>query len=233
MAKYKNHTVFSNSFIKRFSHQGRFKKALSLIGSSEEKQSILDFGTGDGYFIDLLNQEKHNLNIYGYEPVEYMFNQIEVSNTNINLIKNLEEVSNKTFDFITCLEVLEHFDKKDQHKLIQEIKDKLKPNGKIIISVPIEVGFSSLLKNITRVILRHLEKDTSFKNIFRAFFALPIKRSKTDMYISSHIGFNYKKLEEVFAQENLIIKKRDYSPLKLFKAYINSQVFYVLQLDKN
>ncbi|QNM85896.1 class I SAM-dependent methyltransferase [Polaribacter pectinis] len=227
---YSNLTIKNRSFFKRFSHNKRFQKALELVSFNDES-SVLDFGTGDGYFLSLL-REKTKAKISGYEPVDDMFEQLEnnISDSSINLINNLENVSDK-FNTIYCLEVLEHFSEEYQSKLINEIKNKLKPNGKIVISVPVEVGFASLLKNIVRVSISQLERDTNFKNIIKALFYRDIQRSKKDNYFLTHIGFNYKKLENVFEKESLKRINKVFSPLSFLRT-LNTQVFYVLKLKE-
>jgi 2-polyprenyl-3-methyl-5-hydroxy-6-metoxy-1,4-benzoquinol methylase len=226
---YSSLTVKNRSFFKRFTHNKRFQKALDIIELKAES-SILDFGTGDGYFLNLLKQ-KVNAKVTGYEPVSDMFIQLEntISDKSIFLINNLEK-NKEHFDTIYCLEVLEHFREEYQLKLIKEIKSKLQENGKIVVSVPIEVGIASLVKNIIRIFIKQLERDTSFRNIMKALFYKKVKRYEKDSYIFTHIGFNYKKLESVFKQEKLIIIKKVFSPIS-FLGRLNTQVFYVLKND--
>ncbi|QOD61935.1 class I SAM-dependent methyltransferase [Polaribacter haliotis] len=166
---YSNLTIKNRSFFKRLSHNKRFKKALNLIELSDNF-SLLDFGTGDGYFLKLL-KEKVNAKITGYEPVTDMFDQLEtnISNEDFLLINNLNQTK-ENFDVIYCLEVLEHFSKENQSKLLKQIKEKLKEKGQIVVSVPIEVGVASFVKNLIRLSIKQTEKDTNRKNIFKALF---------------------------------------------------------------
>jgi 2-polyprenyl-3-methyl-5-hydroxy-6-metoxy-1,4-benzoquinol methylase len=226
---YANLTIKNSSFFKRLSHKKRFQKALDLVKLSDTF-SLLDFGTGDGYFLTLLKQ-KTNASIVGYEPIADMFEQLENTisnnNNNIGLIDDLKKTVEK-FDIVYCLEVLEHFSSENQSRLLNQIKDKLKEQGKIIISVPVEVGFGSFIKNILRISIKQVERDTNTRNIFKALFYKPVKRAEEKGYIFSHIGFNYKKLEKVFVKENLQILKKEYSPFNFLRS-LNSQIFYVLE----
>ena len=80
--------------------------------------------------------------------------------------------------------------------------------------------------------IRQIERDTNRKNIFKALFFKPVERTEKNGYIFTHIGFNYKILEEVFIEENLQIIKKEYSPFNFFRS-LNSQVFYVLRLKSD
>lgn len=225
--KYSNLTTDSKFFIKRFSHEKRFEKAYCLL-SKQNTKSVLDFGTGDGYFLHYLNKKKTIESIKGYEPVEEIYKQIKLIK-GIEVVKKTSELHNEKFDAITCLEVLEHFNQEKQRELLQEIRSLLAPGGRIIISVPIEIGLSSLLKNGFRVLFKQREKDTSYKNIYKALFIVKVNRSQKGDYINSHIGFNYKKLEELILKEGFIIDRKEFSPIGFLRSFINSQVFYVLK----
>ena len=60
---YSNLTIKNRSFFKRFSHNKRFQKALELVSLNDES-SVLDFGTGDGYFLSLLREKNQSKNIW-------------------------------------------------------------------------------------------------------------------------------------------------------------------------
>jgi 2-polyprenyl-3-methyl-5-hydroxy-6-metoxy-1,4-benzoquinol methylase len=226
---YSKLTTGNKSSLKRFSHNKRFVKALELSGQKRVNK-ILDFGTGDGYFLNILF-DKTEAEIFGYEPVEEMFYQLKenIDNDKIELVLNLNEISEDKFNVIYCLEVLEHFYEDYQKRILNEIKDKLKSDGIVIISVPIEVGTASLIKNSIRVLIKQFERDTNFKNILKAFTYKTVNRQVENNYVFSHIGFNYKKLEKIFDEVGFSIVKKDFSPFSWFKG-LNSQVFFVLKL---
>jgi len=103
-------------------------------------------------------------------------------------------------------------------------------NGKIIISVPLEKGLSSLLKNTIRILLKQQHSNTNFSTIIKSLFSIKIDRG-SNQYISSHIGFYYNDLEIIFKKNNLRVEKRLFSPINLFGSIFNSQVFYILEKD--
>ena len=148
---------------------------------------------------------------------------------NIKLIQNIDEIPKLFFDKVTCFEVLEHLNYEDIYKSITYFKTFLKPNGEIIVSIPIETGFAGLCKNSVRYVIG-APQDKSWKNIVRAFKNKNIERDYSHNYFASHVGFNHKNLEQLFMKLGLIIIKRNYSPIAKFKTIVNSQIFYTLKV---
>ena len=229
---YSKLTIKNRSAIKRFSHSRRFKVALDIL-NLENGETALDYGAGDGYFISSLAVKYPQANIIGYEPVKDMFDQLAfyLHSNNINvgcsIVQKLDDLSNNSIDKITCFEVLEHLDDELQRVAIDNMMRLLKRDGLILISVPIEVGLSSLIKNLIRLIIRQPHGRTNIRNIIKSVFGIPIERERIP-YIYSHLGFYYFDLERTLAEEGLIIKQKIYSPFKWLRGIVNSQIFYVL-----
>ena len=115
----------------------------------------------------------------------------------------------------------------NQDKILKDLSALLENNGKIIISVPIEIGIAGFLKNIIRYFIGQKHEDSTLANIFKSLFGMKILRQENN-FINSHIGFNYKNLEKLIYKNNFIIYKKVYSPFTFIGPFINSQVFYVL-----
>lgn len=229
---YSNQTINNKSFIKRFSHKGRFDVALSLLNVNSN-DCILDFGTGDGYLLQLIANNKSVKEIVGYEPVPEMFKELEtninsIATNNISVINSLDDILHKKFNYVICLEVLEHFSKKLQIEHIEAIKKLTDYTSIIIISVPLEIGLNALFKNIIRILVGQKQSNTSFKSVTKAVLGYKDNRQQSG-YINSHVGFNHKTLEELFKKNNLKIIKKHYSPFKYLFGILNSQIFYVLK----
>jgi 2-polyprenyl-3-methyl-5-hydroxy-6-metoxy-1,4-benzoquinol methylase len=153
---YAETTYNSRNMLKRFAHRTRFKKSLDLIPSDRDIR-LLDFGCGDGMFINMLkNNRIAGVGVLiGYEP--YMDS---ISGNSITIVKNWTDIKQmQPFNCITCFEVLEHFTQSKQQEVLQEIYSILTGDGILIISVPIENGFPSVVKNIIRR-LKHKDKTT-------------------------------------------------------------------------
>ena len=228
---YADLTIKNKSLLKRFSHKARFRIALELTNLTSEDQ-ILDFGTGDGYMLLLIRSVNDKLKLVGYEPNTSMFEELKgsVNIKSVELTNSLNGYAGK-FNKICCLEVLEHFTRANQAKEIKNMMSLLTDDGKIIISVPIEVGFSSLLKNLVRLLLGQAHSHTNFRSILYSLFGIYLDRGN-ESYIHSHIGFYYHDLERLILSLGLKIHIKKFSPVPILPGWLNSQVFFVLSKDK-
>lgn len=224
-------TTESPSLLKRFSHAKRFDVALELL-AVEPNDEVLDYGTGDGFMLKKLLSANPR-SIVGYEPMESQYEQLEnmfgrQEHGKTTIATDLGCVAPRHFDKICCLEVLEHLPEHDQISALTEIKQLLKSGGVVVVSVPIEVGLSGLLKNFARWIIRQEHANATFINMWRAFFGQKIDRGQ-EAYITTHIGFDYRDLEKLIISEGYKVKKKRFSPLKGLNGVINSQIFFVLE----
>lgn len=231
MKTYADQTTQNKSWLKRFSHGSRFKVALDLLNPAPEDQ-ILDYGTGDGYMLSMIRLTDDNCRIVGYEPVPYMFKELNdklgsSKNESVELIHNLNGYTGN-FNKICCLEVLEHLTKENQTKEITNMMNLLTEDGKLIISVPVEIGFSSLLKNIARIVLGQAHGNTNLRTIIYSVFGIHFDRGNRP-YIFSHMGFYYQDLENLIVSLGLTIHSKKFSPISMLGRAINSQVFFVLR----
>ncbi|MBT5424153.1 class I SAM-dependent methyltransferase, partial [archaeon] len=118
----------------RFSFEEKMKIITNILKKTPKNKKILDAGCGQG----LLVERFHKLG-YDITGIDAFYGSDLVKKQNI-LNSNLEDNS---FDLILCLDVIEHFELNEQHKLIKELKRVLKPSGKIIWSIPNMAHLSS------------------------------------------------------------------------------------------
>ena len=60
-------TIASPSRIKRFSHRARFSRAIQLL-DPRPGDRILDYGSGDGFFLGVLHDHEPRLELCGFDP---------------------------------------------------------------------------------------------------------------------------------------------------------------------
>lgn len=225
---YNEATYKSKWRIQRFAHHSRYNLAKELC---KHANSVLDYGTGSGYFLTLLSTANKLTRLVGYEPVEDMF-QKAINETkgfdNIKLVNKLD--FSEKFNYISCLEVLEHLEENKQIDVFKDCKKLLDEKGRMIISVPIETGLSGFFKNIFRYLTKHPHaKDIT--EVLQALFGLKMKRHDSDGYIYSHVGFRHRDLESTILKEGILIRQRVFSPFPLLGSFLNSQVFYIIEFN--
>jgi len=108
------------------------------------------------------------LEIGSGDKLRYYKNSITLNrdeSTNPDILGDAEDMKfeNDAFDFIVCLEVLEHT--KSPEKIINEIYRCLKPNGKLLLSVPFvfEIHATPDYYRFTRYGIEHLLRN--FRNV--------------------------------------------------------------------
>lgn len=219
---YSGGTYDSKNPIARFSHRKRFKTSL-LFTKIKAGDKILDYGCGDGKFLNDLSAESVNI---GYEP--YMEAMATNKVTIYNKLEDLQNFVSKNgkFDKIVCFEVFEHLNEKNQQTELSQMRELLKPDGEIILSVPIEIGLAPIVKNIRRRLL-HPSPIYTFKNILKSVFAIPLPEHRKDDGYLTHMGFNHKILEKLLLK-SFTIREKLYSPFPGLGHNFNSQVFYRL-----
>lgn len=117
-------------FIQRFNINHK-RNIVKENTNTKEKISILDYGCGAGEFIK--SMEKDCIT-FGYEPNPIAKKQAQKKSKSTIFINNLDEIKNESLDIITLWHVFEHIE--NQHEILNQFKQKLKPNGRLIIAVP-------------------------------------------------------------------------------------------------
>lgn len=125
----------------RFWHHARFKEALTLV-EEDSKSEILDIGSADGTFSEVLFNKIRPKRLVGIDVLE---SSVNYANNRFSGTKNMRFVvadahalpfKKEEFSVVFCLEVLEHVFNPEQ--VIKEIKRVLKPGGYVIALVPSE-----------------------------------------------------------------------------------------------
>lgn len=219
-------TVDSPIAIKRFSHRRRFRRAIELL-DVQPGDHVLDCGAADGYLVRAL-ASRPCAELVAYEPEHGDDLAAAVSGMPaIRIVTSTDTLLPAHYDKIACLEVFEHLTDDDQQELMATIGRLLAPRGIAVISVPVEIGPASLLKNIIRIAVDQTHPDTTLRNVARAAFGMRIaRRSHT-----GHIGFDHRALPALFAEHGFTIAKRAASPFKWGGALMSTQLFYLIRLN--
>tara|TARA_B100000524_G_scaffold312661_1_gene189686 strand:- start:8126 stop:8962 length:837 start_codon:yes stop_codon:yes gene_type:complete len=127
-----NYASHNADRISLFSSAYRFLRSLnhcykaSFLKGLDKKKSVLDFGSGDGYFIERLSKKGYNM--FGVEPIKY------TAIPNVCSSLNNPKIKGKKFSVITAWHSLEHV--YELNSTIQSLYDLLEPKGKIVVALP-------------------------------------------------------------------------------------------------
>jgi 2-polyprenyl-3-methyl-5-hydroxy-6-metoxy-1,4-benzoquinol methylase len=109
------------------------QKADLIISQTVKQGKILDLGAGIGAFLNTMKEK--GWEIRGIEPDEGARQQAKnLFNLELAQTSTLKELPSNSFDAITLWHVLEHVHQ--LHSYVEQLKNLLKPKGKIFIAVP-------------------------------------------------------------------------------------------------
>jgi 2-polyprenyl-3-methyl-5-hydroxy-6-metoxy-1,4-benzoquinol methylase len=211
----------------RISHRRRFTYAIKLLDCLPDSR-VLDFGSGDGYLLELLSHQLPFDKLTALEPLEYLQKEIKTrfEANPIRIITSTTNLADHSFDRIACLEVLEHLQPVAIEKILGELKRLVASDGTVIISVPIEVGPSALLKYLAARLLTGSNRWYTISDILRATVGLPVARDGDSIFIP-HKGFDFRLLKKTI-KKNFAIEREVFSPFPILRSSLNSQVIWKL-----
>jgi SAM-dependent methyltransferase len=224
-----------------WSHRSRFRVGLRLIGASPGK--VLDYGCGDGTFLAMAaDRVREGLG------ADIADNQIEdcrnrfasVANLRFCSIRQLSEVGHDTaYDVVTCMETLEHCTAPVVEIVLGDLARLVSPRGRVVISVPIEIGPTFVLKLCVRKLAawRGLSDYRYYESYgggaaLRMIFANRATKFDRPVYgepdapAHSHYGFNWRALRER-VRAHLDIERTAFSPLGFLGGWVSSQAWFV------
>ncbi len=225
-----------------WSHASRFTKAINLMGKGPFPR-LLDYGCGDGTMVTMISDRADEC--WGADIAEDQLEDCrkrlsDFQNAHFCQVNELRSPTfEKSFDLILCMETLEHCIDETATHVINDLAFLAKPNSRILISVPIEIGPTFLFKLVIRTLAawrglsnyKHYEGYT-FKNALRMIFATKATALERPAYgpigsqHHSHYGFNWKQMRSKIDQ-TLKVEKTTFSPLPLFGGLVSSQAWFI------
>lgn len=215
---YAQQTIESPNPIARFAHKSRVNKSIDYTSVIlPDFGSVLDFGSGEGYFLKMLSQKKPQAKLYGYDPYKPR------GCSEFTQINDLEHLDSSSLDVITAFEVCEHLFETEIHHFMEQATRLLKSDGKIIISVPIMYGLALIPKELNKMLLNQRKSVYTFGEFTNAISGKKIVRPESPRY--THKGFDFRWLEDII-DNYFEITRKSFSPFSLLPWYANSQCFF-------
>jgi len=223
---YEKQTLDNPNPIARFAHRTRFKLSKQIVYNLVTKNSVvLDFGCGHGRFLNEISFDdkikNNDCKLLGYDPY------LKINFENFIVVNDSAHIPDNSVDIITCLEVVEHLYDDEIDSFLDFADKKLRPNGKILITVPIMIGPAMFLKELFRAILHRSWPTIKFIDVVKSGL-FGISAPRADNVKISHQGFDWrvakKKISEVFS-----LKKLSFSPIPGIGWYGNSQAIMIFE----
>lgn len=242
---YARKQIYCPSSVVAWSHGSRFRLAARLAAAAAPGGRLLDFGCGDGTFIALTHGT-----FAGVAGCDIDAAQLAECRARLGYLDGVSFIHTSAlatdahagaYDVVTCMEVLEHCVDAGRVAVLETLHRAVKPAGRVIVSVPIEVGPALLGKQMFRAIAawrghgdyRHRE-TYSPRELATAVLARPpfaraeydVKTPAGPMRYCGHKGFDWRVLEAEIARR-FAIDERRFTPLPPLGALLNSQVWFV------
>ncbi|MBF0274563.1 MAG: class I SAM-dependent methyltransferase [Nitrospinae bacterium] len=129
--------------------------------------NVLDYGCGIGKLSFLIAEKSSGIHVTGYDISKKSIENATARNSHENLSFTTDLTQEREFDFIIVSNVFHHILSGERMKILEELKSKLKKEGKIIV---IE---HNPLNPITRYVVKNCAFDVNAEIItLREFIAL-------------------------------------------------------------
>ncbi|ADU13527.1 class I SAM-dependent methyltransferase [Asticcacaulis excentricus] len=220
---------------KRYLQRKRFDDAIALLRGRRPALSI-DYGAGDGELARKLCQACPDGEVICFEPSAQLRAQAEAhvgALSGVTVVAGIEGIPAARADAIFCLEVFEHLPPEETEAALAQMHRLLKPDGVLIVGVPVETGPVSWVKGWFRG-RRRADFDTDRDRIAQAARGdIRFERERVDFeggggYYPHHLGFDYRDLL-ARVKAHFVIETRRSSPLALLPPEWNSELNLLLR----
>jgi 2-polyprenyl-3-methyl-5-hydroxy-6-metoxy-1,4-benzoquinol methylase len=240
---YARKQIFCPSRLVAWSHGSRFDLARRLVGAQRGGR-LLDYGCGDGTFVAMVHgdfSEAVGLDVDPGQVAECEARLGHLPGVRFGLTREIAGgAARGPWDVITCMEVLEHCLEPERRRVLDELAAAAGRSGRVVISVPIEIGPSVAGKQLARAMAGwrglgdyQYRERYSAREILRSVAGAAVPRMAFEgngpdgpYRYYGHKGFDYRDVARELA-ERFTIAERLFSPMPWLGPVLNSQVWFV------
>lgn len=204
---------------------------------------LLDYGCGDGTFVAMVHDTFTQSRGVDVEPDQIAGCRERLGDlpgVSFAMTRDLGASDAGAWTVVTCMEVLEHCLEPERRRILDELSRLCAPDGRVVVSVPIETGPSLVGKQAVRAIagLRglgdyaHRERYSPLE-MLRGAAGLAVPRVVFEGHGATgtfpyygHKGFEWRDVQREIA-ERLSIERRTFSPVPWGGSLLNSQVWFI------
>jgi 2-polyprenyl-3-methyl-5-hydroxy-6-metoxy-1,4-benzoquinol methylase len=203
---------------------------------------LIDYGCGDGTFVAMVHDEFRQTLGVDVEPGQIAECRRRLGHLPGVHFETLGEshLAERQWDVVACMEVLEHCLEPERRRVIDALAMLAAPAAFIVISVPIEIGPSLLVKQCVRAFAgwrrlgdyEHRERYTGME-IVRAAAGARLSRVVLEGQAANgtyryygHKGFDYRDLQAELSSRMRIVR-RTFTPVRWLGPVLNSQAWFV------
>jgi 2-polyprenyl-3-methyl-5-hydroxy-6-metoxy-1,4-benzoquinol methylase len=196
---YEQQTFDRRNPIARFAHRTRMRKSKMLVAPYlTGSATMVDYGCGQGRFLGELavdiKQSQPGVSLLGYDP--YMSAKFE----GYQVVSNIDEIAPESVDVVTSLEVCEHLSDDETQAFIDFVVKVMKPTGKLLVTVPIEIGPVLLVKELSRSVLHRRRPQMPFSELIKGTF-LCVPPTRAEDRLSFHTGYDWRATEDMLLEK--------------------------------
>ena len=228
---YRQRLLAGGSLPTRLSHRRRMDRALSILDGRTFRRAA-DMGAADGWYLQALIRRGDVAEGLAIDDDPAMLAAGTTASGDLPLRWATPDdpalVDERgTFDLVACLETLEHVD--DPIEVLDAVIDLAAPGGTVLISVPVEVGPSVVVKQSGRWLAnrkgQYSYERYTWRELARAGLWWRID-GLARVNRHSHKGFDYRRIASAL-HDRVEIERTVFGPVHPLGPVMASTVYWV------
>lgn len=245
---YARKQLFGGFSLLSWSHRRRFEMA-RVLAAPYRGRALLDYGCGDGTFLAMVEHEFPGSVGLEVDPdlVRGCADRFgRPGGPQFLLADAADALPGRSFAVVVCMEVLEHCPRDAVEVVLARIQRLVAPDGRVIVSVPVETGLPLMLKQGARAIAaRRVSNDYRYRERYGVGEFLRMLAGGDKVHVDrpvyettfasgipnryhGHKGFNWRAMRRRLAQSFRVVETR-FSPVSWLGPQFASQAWFVCE----